>query len=179
MREAIRIHTEVDRRAPARLVPRAAPRSTRSSSSMEEGGFLYSSDVYADDLPYWLAGPNGPLLAIPYTLDANDMRFATRAGLQFRRPVLRLSEGQLRRALRRGRGRRAEDDVGRPALPARRPPRAAPRRSPASSTTCRRSRRSGCRGASTSPATGSRIIGRRADAVNVRAAAAVRQRIAS
>jgi peptidoglycan/xylan/chitin deacetylase (PgdA/CDA1 family) len=47
---------------------------------MEEGGFLYASDVYADELPYWLSGPNGPQLAIPYTLDANDMRFATPQG---------------------------------------------------------------------------------------------------
>jgi putative urate catabolism protein len=47
---------------------------------MEEGGFLYSSDSYADDLPYWIEGPNGPHLVIPYTLDANDMRFATAQG---------------------------------------------------------------------------------------------------
>ncbi|AEV37183.1 polysaccharide deacetylase family protein [Pseudovibrio sp. FO-BEG1] len=47
---------------------------------MEEGGFLYSSDSYADDLPYWLEGPKGPHLIIPYTLDANDMRFATPQG---------------------------------------------------------------------------------------------------
>ena len=47
---------------------------------IEEGGFLYSSDSYADDLPYWVEGPNGPHLIIPYTLDANDMRFATPQG---------------------------------------------------------------------------------------------------
>ncbi|HEY5597411.1 MAG TPA: allantoinase, partial [Kiloniellales bacterium] len=47
---------------------------------MAEGGFLYSSDSYADDLPYWVAGPHGPHLIIPYTLDANDMRFATPQG---------------------------------------------------------------------------------------------------
>jgi peptidoglycan/xylan/chitin deacetylase (PgdA/CDA1 family) len=47
---------------------------------MEEGGFLYSSDSYADDLPYWITGPAGPFLIIPYTLDANDMRFATAQG---------------------------------------------------------------------------------------------------
>jgi len=43
---------------------------------MEEGGFLYDSDSYADDLPYWIDGPNGQHLVIPYTLDTNDMRFA-------------------------------------------------------------------------------------------------------
>jgi peptidoglycan/xylan/chitin deacetylase (PgdA/CDA1 family) len=47
---------------------------------MEEGGFLYSSDSYADELPYWIAGPRGPHLIVPYTLDANDMRFATAQG---------------------------------------------------------------------------------------------------
>jgi len=47
---------------------------------MEEGGFLYDSDSYADELPYWVEGPSGPHLIIPYTLDANDMRFATAQG---------------------------------------------------------------------------------------------------
>jgi OHCU decarboxylase len=47
---------------------------------MEEGGFVYCADTYADDLPYWLNGPRGPQLMIPYTLDANDMRFATAQG---------------------------------------------------------------------------------------------------
>src|SRR5207248_6101993 len=48
---------------------------------MEEGGFLYSSDSYADDLPYWVSSPRGGRhLIIPYTLDANDMRFATPQG---------------------------------------------------------------------------------------------------
>jgi len=47
---------------------------------MEEGGFLYTADSYADELPYWLAGPKGPQLSVPYTLDANDMRFATPQG---------------------------------------------------------------------------------------------------
>jgi putative urate catabolism protein len=47
---------------------------------IEEGGFTYSSDSYADDLPYWVKGPKGPHLIVPYTLDANDMRFATSQG---------------------------------------------------------------------------------------------------
>lgn len=42
----------------------------------EEGGFLYDADDYSDDLPFWDAGQ----LVIPYTLDANDMRFATAQG---------------------------------------------------------------------------------------------------
>ena len=45
-----------------------------------EGGFLYCADSYADDLPYWETTLHGPLLIVPYTLDANDMRFATAQG---------------------------------------------------------------------------------------------------
>jgi len=47
---------------------------------LEQGGFLYDSDSYADDLPYWVSGPAGPHLIIPYSLDCNDMRFATPQG---------------------------------------------------------------------------------------------------
>ncbi len=47
---------------------------------VEEGGFLYSADSYADDLPYWDTTAGGPQLIVPYTLDANDMRFATNQG---------------------------------------------------------------------------------------------------
>jgi OHCU decarboxylase len=47
---------------------------------MEEGGFLYAADSYADDLPYWVKGTNGTQLVVPYTLDANDMRFAAAQG---------------------------------------------------------------------------------------------------
>ncbi|WP_375411404.1 allantoinase PuuE [uncultured Bradyrhizobium sp.] len=47
---------------------------------MEAGGFLYSCDSYADDLPYWIKGPAGPHLIIPYSLDANDMRFVNAQG---------------------------------------------------------------------------------------------------
>ena len=43
-------------------------------------GFLYAADSYADDLPYWLETDAGPQLVVPYTLDANDMRFATAQG---------------------------------------------------------------------------------------------------
>ncbi|MGU3668098.1 allantoinase PuuE [Methylobacterium sp. A49B] len=45
-----------------------------------EGGFLYLADSYADDLPYWLMIGGRQQLVVPYTLDANDMRFATAQG---------------------------------------------------------------------------------------------------
>ena len=49
---------------------------------MEEGGFLYDSDTYDDDLPYWAdeLESNNKHLIIPYTLDVNDMRFASPQG---------------------------------------------------------------------------------------------------
>ena len=47
---------------------------------IDEGGFLYDADSYADDLPYWDRLGRRPHLVIPYTLDANDMRFTTAQG---------------------------------------------------------------------------------------------------
>jgi allantoinase len=46
----------------------------------DEGGFLYDSDSYSDDLPYWEYRGKKQQLIIPYTLDNNDMRFATNQG---------------------------------------------------------------------------------------------------
>ena len=52
---------------------------------VEHGGFDYDSDYYGDDLPFWSEvacsdGSQRPHLIVPYTLDANDMRFATAQG---------------------------------------------------------------------------------------------------
>jgi len=47
---------------------------------LEHEHFLYDSDSYADDLPYWHRHDRGHHLVIPYTLDNNDMRFATPQG---------------------------------------------------------------------------------------------------
>lgn len=46
----------------------------------EEGGFLYDSDSYADDLPYWVEEAGHPVLVIPYSLEVNDMRFTIAGG---------------------------------------------------------------------------------------------------
>ena len=46
----------------------------------EHGGFLYDSDSYADDLPYYVRAAGRPHLVIPYTLDNNDMKFAVPPG---------------------------------------------------------------------------------------------------
>lgn len=47
---------------------------------VEDGGFLYDADDYCDDLPFWNYEYGTPQLVVPYTLDANDMRFATAQG---------------------------------------------------------------------------------------------------
>jgi putative urate catabolism protein len=77
--EAIRVHTEA---TGARPLGWYTGRSSINTVKlvMEAGGFLYSCDSYADDLPYWIKGPAGPHLIIPYTLDANDMRFVNAQG---------------------------------------------------------------------------------------------------
>ncbi|HEX7006164.1 MAG TPA: allantoinase PuuE [Alphaproteobacteria bacterium] len=79
MREAIRIHEAATGERPLGWYTGRTSINTLRLV-MEEGGFLYSSDSYADDLPYWVNGPTGPHLVIPYTLDANDMRFINAQG---------------------------------------------------------------------------------------------------
>ena len=79
LREAIRIHQEVTGTRPLGWY---TGRGTVNSLKLvlEDGGFLYSSDSHADDLPYWINGPREPHLIIPYSLDANDMRFVNAQG---------------------------------------------------------------------------------------------------
>jgi putative urate catabolism protein len=77
--EAIRLHTQATGSRPLGWYLGRVSINTRRLI-MEEGGFLYDSDSYADDLPYWVAGPKGPHLVVPYMLDANDMRFAVAQG---------------------------------------------------------------------------------------------------
>ena len=77
--EAIRIHTKATGERPLGwYTGRTSINSLKAV--LDEGGFVYSSDSYSDDLPYWINGPNGPHLIIPYTLDANDMRFVNPQG---------------------------------------------------------------------------------------------------
>ena len=47
---------------------------------VEHGGFLYDADDYSDDLPFWTKVGGKSQLIVPYTLDANDMRFASPQG---------------------------------------------------------------------------------------------------
>jgi putative urate catabolism protein len=79
MQDAIKVHTEA---TGARPIGWYLGRTSEHTLKLvlEDGGFLYSSDSYADDLPYWVKGPKGPHLIIPYSLDANDMRFINAQG---------------------------------------------------------------------------------------------------
>ncbi|WP_413990895.1 allantoinase PuuE [Labrys okinawensis] len=76
---AIRLHRQVTGQRPLGFYQGRNSNHTLKLV-MEDGGFLYSADSYADELPYWVEGSQGPHLIVPYTLDANDMRFATAQG---------------------------------------------------------------------------------------------------
>ena len=77
--EAVRLHAELTGARPLGFYQGRTSANTLPLT-LADGGFLYSADSYADDLPYWIEGPKGPHLIVPYTLDANDMRFATNQG---------------------------------------------------------------------------------------------------
>jgi putative urate catabolism protein len=79
LQKAIEIHTRVTGSRPLGWYTGRCSPSTRRLV-VEEGGFLYDADSYADDLPYWNVEYGRPHLVIPYTLDVNDMRFATSQG---------------------------------------------------------------------------------------------------
>jgi putative urate catabolism protein len=79
LQQAIDIHKAVTGTRPIGwYLGRCSPRTHRLIA--EEGGFAYNADSYADDLPYWDYQHARAQLIVPYTLDANDMRFATPQG---------------------------------------------------------------------------------------------------
>lgn len=77
--EAIRLHEIVTGQRPRGWYTGRCSENTIDLVT-EEGGFAYVSDSYADDLPYWHEHAGRHQLVIPYTLDTNDMRFATAQG---------------------------------------------------------------------------------------------------
>ena len=84
MRKAISIVKRITGQAPVGwYTGRNSPNTRRLV--VEQGGFLYDSDDYGDDLPFWTRvltsrGETMPHLVVPYALDTNDMRFATAQG---------------------------------------------------------------------------------------------------
>lgn len=79
MVEAIRLHAEVVGTAPRGWYCGRTSVNTVALATAT-GAFDYISDTYDDDLPYWIEGADRAQLIIPYTLDCNDMRFATPQG---------------------------------------------------------------------------------------------------
>lgn len=72
---AVELHTQVTGSRPLGFYQGRASMNT-VALGCEEGGFAYLADSYADELPYWHLHDGRPQLIVPYTLDANDMRFA-------------------------------------------------------------------------------------------------------
>ena len=79
LHRAIEIHTEICGERPLGWYTGRTSENTRRIVA-EEGGFLYDADDYSDDLPFWSTQTDSPHLIVPYTLDTNDMRFATAQG---------------------------------------------------------------------------------------------------
>ncbi|MDB9785764.1 allantoinase PuuE [Amylibacter sp.] len=79
MAEAIRLHTEVTGVPPKGWYTGRSSENTIRLAA-ETGNFKYIADSYADDLPYWEEFGDHDQLIVPYTLDVNDMRFATPQG---------------------------------------------------------------------------------------------------
>jgi putative urate catabolism protein len=79
LRQAVRIHEKLTGAKPLGwYTGRDSPNTRRLV--VEHGGFAYDSDYYGDELPFWTRVGDTPHLVVPYTLDANDMRFATPQG---------------------------------------------------------------------------------------------------
>ena len=90
---------------------------------VEHGGFLYDADSYADDLPYWVEVSGKPHLVVPYTLDANDMRFASAQGFNSGEQFFQYLKDSFDVLYAEGETG-TQDDVGGAALPPGRPARA-------------------------------------------------------
>jgi putative urate catabolism protein len=77
--KAIALHTELTGARPLGWYQgRTSPNTARLV--VEEGGFLYDADSYADDLPYWDRRHGRAQLIVPYSLDANDMKIVSLNG---------------------------------------------------------------------------------------------------
>ncbi|SEH60940.1 allantoinase PuuE [Paracoccus alkenifer] len=72
---AVALHAQVTGARPLGFYQGRASMNT-VALGCEEGGFEYLADSYADELPFWHLHDGRPQLIVPYTLDANDMRFA-------------------------------------------------------------------------------------------------------
>ena len=117
--EAMRIHTEVTGSRRSACIRDAAP-STRSPDHGGRRLRLFLGQLCRRSAVLDVKGPKGPFLIVPYTLDANDMRFATPQGFNTRRSVLCVPERHVSTCSMRKAPWPAENDVDRIAQPARR-----------------------------------------------------------
>ncbi|UDF04929.1 allantoinase PuuE [Asticcacaulis sp. AND118] len=86
--KAIELHTRLTGTRPLGWYQgRTSPHTARLV--VEEGGFIYDADSYADDLPYYDTRYGKPQLIVPYTLDANDMKFVAYNGFADGEPFYR------------------------------------------------------------------------------------------
>lgn len=79
IKRTVEIHKKLLGKRPAGFY-QGKPNANTRKLVIEEGGFKYDSDSYADDLPYWSMDHGDAHLIIPYTLTENDMRFTTANG---------------------------------------------------------------------------------------------------
>lgn len=79
IRQAIELHTRITGERPYGFYQGRTSMNTVALGA-EEGGFAYLADTIADDLPYWHVHKGKPQLMVPYTMDANDMRFSSGQG---------------------------------------------------------------------------------------------------
>jgi putative urate catabolism protein len=85
IRKVVEIHERVTGSRPlGHFLGRRSANTVRLVA--EEGGFVYTQDSYADELPYWVVESSKPLLVIPYTADVNDHRFTTSPGFDWGEP---------------------------------------------------------------------------------------------
>ena len=76
LERAIEVHRQLTGERPLGwYTGRTSPNTRRLVA--EEGGFLYDADDYSDDLPFWTKAAGKPHLIVPYSLETNDMRFAS------------------------------------------------------------------------------------------------------
>jgi len=82
---------------------KSAPSANTRRLLLEEGGFLYDSDAYDDDLPRLVQAEGRPHVIIPYSFDTNDMRFAPGQGFVFPEDFARYCSGAFDWLLREAR----------------------------------------------------------------------------
>ncbi len=85
IRKAVAIHVRMTGQRPlGSFIGRRSENTVRLVA--EEGGFVYTQDSYADEIPYWIKESGRSLLVVPYTADVNDHRFSTSPGFDWGAP---------------------------------------------------------------------------------------------